>query len=131
MSSMHSLCFIFYRFGCNGNNYVLRVPLKTKLFFACPSTDYRFFNDDGRYNYENMYFLGEDKAAFDSCNATSKLIVCLRYLCQINILSLLNASNKLVSFVTILMLFVIKKTHFQHSGLMSDWFVALNTKQAI
>ena len=54
---------------------MLRVPLKTKLFFACSSIDNRFFNDDGRYNYENMYFLGEDKAAFDSCNATSKFFV--------------------------------------------------------
>ena len=56
---------------------MLLVPLKTKLFLACPSIDSRFFNDDRRYNYENMYFLGEDKAAFDACNAASKLIVSL------------------------------------------------------
>ena len=64
---------------------MLRVPLKTKLFFACPSTDNRFFNDDGRYNYENMYFLGEDKAAFDSCNATSKFFVSMWSLVQLHV----------------------------------------------
>ena len=68
-----ALSFIFI-FACD--NLTINVKLDDLLQIVCPNTRYQFYrghqNDAYTTIYENVYYLGEDKHAYEMCNATGR-----------------------------------------------------------